>query len=134
MMPQETHTRRVVSASDVPPRLRKKIEAQETNTRCSRSVFIGALLVINIGGGIAVAILYHIMNYISTTLGSILYVIGCIIIAIFNIGILAYRCHDLNRSGWWLLIGFIPVLNVLFFIYLLFAKGTEGYNDYGAPD
>lgn len=43
------------------------------------------------------------------------------------------RLHDLNRSGWFILIGFIPVVNFFYYIYVLFFKGTEGANKYG-PD
>jgi len=42
------------------------------------------------------------------------------------------RVHDLNRSGWWLLITIIPIINFLFCIYVGFFKGTDGDNDYGA--
>ena len=43
------------------------------------------------------------------------------------------RLYDINRSGWWLLIGLIPFLGalVLFIFYLL--DGTPGPNTYG-PD
>lgn len=41
------------------------------------------------------------------------------------------RLHDLNRSGWlWLLI-FIPLINFLFVLYIIFAPGVKGSNDYG---
>ncbi|MBQ8418643.1 MAG: DUF805 domain-containing protein, partial [Phascolarctobacterium sp.] len=43
------------------------------------------------------------------------------------------RCHDLDRSGYWGLLVLIPVVNFFFLLYLLFAKGTEGWNQYG-PD
>lgn len=42
------------------------------------------------------------------------------------------RLHDLNKSGWWTLILFIPYINVIFGLYILFAPGTQGYNKYGA--
>ena len=41
------------------------------------------------------------------------------------------RLHDLNRSGWFLIAAIIPLLNFVLGIYLLFFKGTEGYNQYG---
>lgn len=41
------------------------------------------------------------------------------------------RLHDLNKSGWFLLISLIPVINFFFGIYAGFFKGTEGPNDYG---
>lgn len=41
------------------------------------------------------------------------------------------RLHDLNKSGWFLLISLIPIINFFFGIYAGFFKGTEGPNDYG---
>lgn len=43
------------------------------------------------------------------------------------------RLHDLDRSGWWLLVGLIPIVNLAFGIYLLVAPGTAGSNRFG-PD
>jgi len=33
------------------------------------------------------------------------------------------RLHDLNHSGWYLLLAFIPLVNVIMILYLLFALG-----------
>ncbi|MBR2507800.1 MAG: DUF805 domain-containing protein, partial [Bacilli bacterium] len=41
------------------------------------------------------------------------------------------RCHDLDKSGYWGLLVLIPIVNFFFLLYLLFAKGTEGWNQYG---
>jgi uncharacterized membrane protein YhaH (DUF805 family) len=59
-----------------------------------------------------------------------------ILIAILA-GILAFipivrRLHDLDRSGWWALFAFVPLVNFIFGLYLLFKRGTEGPNRYGA--
>lgn len=43
------------------------------------------------------------------------------------------RLHDLDKSGWWSLVSFIPYVNVAFGIYVLFFKGTTGPNRFG-PD
>ena len=42
------------------------------------------------------------------------------------------RLHDLNTSGWWQLITFIP-LGQFMLIAFIFFKGTEGRNKYGEP-
>lgn len=42
------------------------------------------------------------------------------------------RLHDLNASGWWQLITFIPFGQILM-IGFIFFKGTEGSNRYGEP-
>lgn len=43
------------------------------------------------------------------------------------------RLHDLNLSGWYLLLGFVPFIGGLFSLYLLFAPGNEDRNEYGYP-
>ena len=42
------------------------------------------------------------------------------------------RCHDLNMNGAFALLCVLPLINVLFTLYLVFAKGTVGWNKYGA--
>jgi uncharacterized membrane protein YhaH (DUF805 family) len=42
------------------------------------------------------------------------------------------RLHDLNASGWWQLITFIP-FGQLLVIAFIFFKGTPGPNKYGPP-
>jgi uncharacterized membrane protein YhaH (DUF805 family) len=41
------------------------------------------------------------------------------------------RLHDLGHSGWWNLIALIPIPNVIFGLYLLFARGQNQDNLYG---
>ena len=41
------------------------------------------------------------------------------------------RLNDLNRSGWFILLMIIPIVNLLLIIYLVFFGGTDGDNDYG---
>jgi uncharacterized membrane protein YhaH (DUF805 family) len=44
------------------------------------------------------------------------------------------RYHDRNKSGWWILIVFVPVIGGLwYFIECGFLRGTPGPNTYG-PD
>lgn len=43
------------------------------------------------------------------------------------------RCHDRGRTGWFLLLNFVPILNFWPMIELTFFKGTDGPNVYG-PD
>jgi uncharacterized membrane protein YhaH (DUF805 family) len=43
------------------------------------------------------------------------------------------RLHDLDRKGWWLLLSFVPLVNVALGIYLTFGRGTQGANAFGAP-
>ncbi|RYH07284.1 DUF805 domain-containing protein [Tropicimonas sp. IMCC6043] len=41
------------------------------------------------------------------------------------------RLHDLDKSGWWLLIALIPLIGLLVLIYFFVQPGTRGANQYG---
>ena len=43
------------------------------------------------------------------------------------------RYHDRNKSAWWLMIAFIPLIGAIWMLVELgFLKGTEGSNDFGS--
>jgi uncharacterized membrane protein YhaH (DUF805 family) len=45
------------------------------------------------------------------------------------------RFHDLDHSGWWMLLSLVPIVGFLVALYLLFFRGTEGPNRFGnSPD
>ena len=41
------------------------------------------------------------------------------------------RLNDLDKSGWLSLLSLVPLVNAFFGLYLLFAPGTKGDNQYG---
>jgi len=43
------------------------------------------------------------------------------------------RLHDTNRSGWWILLGLIPIVGWIVLIVFYAQAGTAGANNYG-PD
>lgn len=42
------------------------------------------------------------------------------------------RCHDRNKSGWFYLVAFIPLIGPWYLIEAGFLRGTDGSNKYGA--
>ncbi len=42
------------------------------------------------------------------------------------------RMHDLDKSGWWILVAFIPLLGFILIIYWFVQRGSEGPNRFGA--
>lgn len=42
------------------------------------------------------------------------------------------RLKDTDRSGWWLLLVFIPIVGWLVLLYFFVQKGTAGENRFGA--
>lgn len=43
----------------------------------------------------------------------------------------ARRLHDTGRTGWWLLLAFIPILGAIILIWFLAQRGEDGTNAYG---
>jgi uncharacterized membrane protein YhaH (DUF805 family) len=41
------------------------------------------------------------------------------------------RCHDRNKSGWFLLVSLIPLVGLWVIVELGFLDGTQGPNQYG---
>ena len=90
--------------------------------------------------------LVAVVTVVAAVLGIVLAVVGASESSIENVGtavgllgavsgimLVIRRLHDLNRPTWWIVGHFIPIVNVAFSLYFLFAKGTEGPNQYG-PD
>lgn len=62
---------------------------------------------------------------ITNTDQSILYNIYNLAILVPSIAVSIRRMHDIDRSGWWIL---VPIAGFIF----LFIKGTEGENRFGS--
>ena len=43
------------------------------------------------------------------------------------------RLNDMDRTGWWALLLFVPVVNLGVGLYLLFGPGSKEANSYGLP-
>jgi len=41
------------------------------------------------------------------------------------------RLHDIDKSGWWLLIALIPIIGMITLIFFWCLKGTEAKNTFG---
>jgi uncharacterized membrane protein YhaH (DUF805 family) len=61
----------------------------------------------------------------------ILYPLFGLAVLIPNIAVGVRRLHDLDRSGWWLLISFIPLVGAIILIIWFCSKGTDGPNRFG---
>ena len=57
-------------------------------------------------------------------LASLTIILPCIAVTI-------RRLHDTDRTGWWLLIGLIPLVGSLVLLFFYIQKGTEGENQFG---
>jgi uncharacterized membrane protein YhaH (DUF805 family) len=65
--------------------------------------------------------------------GIVLFVFGVAALWI-SIAVAIKRYHDRNKSGWWVLIVFVPIIGGLWYLIECgFLRGTPGPNNYG-PD
>lgn len=60
-----------------------------------------------------------------------LYVIFILIIAIPNLSLCIRRLHDVGKSGWFYLIGFIPIINLWPVALILFVDSEPHTNQWG---
>jgi uncharacterized membrane protein YhaH (DUF805 family) len=49
------------------------------------------------------------------------------------IAVLIRRLHDTNRSGWWALIGLVPLVGAIVLLVFTVEDSSKGANTYGAP-
>ena len=61
------------------------------------------------------------------------FVVILVLYLYFLIVITVRRLHDLNRSGWLILLFLLPLVNIFMGLYLLLGSGTKGSNKYGLP-
>ena len=83
--------------------------------------------------------------YLFTTLGSFGFIVldlviktGGGLVAVFalvavipSLAVAVRRLHDIDRSGWWLLIGFIPLIGSIILIIWFVTVGHPDLNRYG---
>lgn len=62
---------------------------------------------------------------------SILQAVFALAVVLPSIAVGARRLHDIDRSGWWLLVGLVPLLGQLILIIWFVTPGTPGTNRFG---
>ena len=68
----------------------------------------------------------------SARAGHPLSVLAAAILALPTLAAAGRRLHDVGRSGWWLLAGFVPVLGNLYLLWLLTRPTSTRDNRYGS--
>ena len=64
--------------------------------------------------------------------GGFLTAISGLALMVPHIAVTIRRLHDTDRSGWWALLGLIPIANIALLVFM-FIQGTVGSNRFG-PD
>jgi uncharacterized membrane protein YhaH (DUF805 family) len=74
-----------------------------------------------------IAIVEAVLAILGAALGFALFIIlGLFIVATFlpTLAVTVRRLHDVNRSGWWWFIQFLPGVGTYWFLYFLVQPGT----------
>lgn len=50
-----------------------------------------------------------------------------------NLAVAVRRLHDIGRTGWWVLLSFVPLIGILILIWWYATRGEPGANAYGPP-
>ncbi len=79
---------------------------------------------------IAIGIVSAILPQSIGSMVSMLSVVFALALFIPTIAVSIRRLHDTDRSGWWMLLGMIPLVN-FYVLYLLIIEGTQGPNRFG---
>ena len=83
--------------------------------------------------GYVIAMILDSMLGLGQTVGpyGVLMAVFALAILIPSIAAGIRRLHDTDRSGWWLLIGLVPLIGVIVLIVFFVTQGTAGPNKYG---
>ena len=86
-------------------------------------------------------VVYIVLSLIDTLLGTYNIVSGVgLLSGIYSLAVLiptlalwVRRLHDIDRTGWWILINLIPLIGTIVLLVFALTPGTPGSNRYG-PD
>ncbi len=100
--------------------------------RFGRLSFVAWIVIVSVVGNFASASFGSISAQTGGAALAAIAVIGVgslVLYVIFSIR----RCHDFNGSGWLVLLSLIPLVNLVFFLYLVLKSGDAGANSYAPP-
>ena len=111
--------------------LKRYAEFSGRSRRKEYWMFVLFIIAVSVGIGIVEAILG-----LSATIGDAYGPISLLfLLAIFipSLAVQVRRFHDQGRSGWFVLLNFIPFIGTLIVLVFMCLDGTDGPNEYG-PD
>jgi uncharacterized membrane protein YhaH (DUF805 family) len=74
-----------------------------------------------------VVLVSMLLGFVSNLLSGLF----CLAMLVPSIAAATRRLHDTNRSGWWQLIGLIPIIGFIVMIVFLAQQGQAGANEHG---
>ena len=81
--------------------------------------------------GVVTTALDRVLGTDFSTGGGLLNSLGSLVLVLPSLAVAVRRMHDTGRSGWWLLIGFIPIVGWILLIVWYCTDTEPGDNQYG---
>lgn len=85
------------------------------------------------GSAVSDALISGNMESLSATglIGYYLYLIYSLAVFLPSLAVAVRRLHDVNKSGWFILINLLPVIGFFWYLIVMCKAGDEGSNQYG---
>ncbi len=79
---------------------------------------------------------WHLFVFLATFAGAMAgpFIIGVMLVLFLpTVAVNVRRLHDIDRSGWWIFLAWIPLLGVIVLFIWHCERGSDGFNRFG-PD
>ena len=83
---------------------------------------------------LANVIIYVVLAILANAAGtffSVLLILYAVALFLPSLGLSIRRLHDTNRTGWWLLVGLVPLIGDIVLLVFYASAGDSGQNQYG---
>ena len=84
-------------------------------------------VLLNFGVYVGLSILTRVLG----SLGFAIYLVYALAVIIPSLAVAVRRLHDTGKSGWFLLIGLIPLIGPIILLVFFFTDSDAGTNQYG---
>jgi uncharacterized membrane protein YhaH (DUF805 family) len=126
------------------PQTDHPLSIQGRFNRLSYIAWFGLLQLVFTFAVLCFSVMFGILNFNSmhfsqhaihslSALGQMSYILLSCGYLYFMLVVMIRRLHDRNKSGWWILLCLIPIVQIFMAFYLLFARGCNRANRFGHP-
>jgi len=88
--------------------------------------FVAACIIISVVVSLITTPISQNVSFIASLIVSLIFLIP-------SLAVSARRLHDINKSGWWILIALIPIIGTIWFLILTIKEGDKTENKFGSP-
>jgi uncharacterized membrane protein YhaH (DUF805 family) len=113
--------------------LRRAVDFKGRSRRAEYWQFVGFFYAVMICFYLAIALVRTLGLYGPDLFFTSMFGLAFLVLLLPLISVSMRRLHDTNRSGWLLLLNFIPMVGGIFLLVLSLLDGTKGSNAFG-PD